>query len=374
MEGSIVSQPPFTRIIDALPETVPFVGPEAIARRTGIRTRARLGANESGFGPSPAVIAALRDAAPEFWTYPDPENFELRTALALHLGVAADEVAISEGIDGLMGLLVRLFIAPGDVVVTSLGAYPTFNYHVVGFGGDLRFVPYHGVHEDPMALAAMAHQTNAKMVYLANPDNPMGSFWPKADIARFIDAVPETCLIVLDEAYMETAPELPLPIDTARPNLIRLRTFSKAYGLAGLRCGYAIGHRRLAGAFNRIRNHFGVNKAAQVAALAALADTGYLREAVSAIANARSRIAAIAEASGLRALPSATNFVAIDCGRDGPYAVSVLEALAQQGVFVRKPMAPGLDQHIRVSAGPADALDILAEALPIALRQVQSAP
>lgn len=369
-----MSKPPFTSIVEVLPETVPFVGPEAIERRTGIATRARIGANESGFGPSPRVIAALREATPEFWTYPDPENYALRTALGRHLGLASDEVTVSEGIDGLMGLLVRLFIAPGDIVVTSLGAYPTFNYHVIGFGGDLRFVPYAGVHEDPLALAAHARQTNARMVYLANPDNPMGSFWPAADIARFIDAVPETCLIVLDEAYMETAPETPLAIDTSRPNLLRLRTFSKAYGLAGLRCGYAIGNRRLIGAFNRIRNHFGVNKAAQVAALTALDDQTYLGDAVAAIAAARMRIAKIASDNGLTPLPSATNFVAIDCGRDGSYAVAVLEGLARQGVFVRKPAAPGLDQHIRISAGPDEQLDILAAALPVALREAQSAP
>ena len=368
-----MSHPPFTAVVETLPETVPFVGPEAIERRTGIRTRARIGANESGFGPSPRVIAALREAAPEVWTYPDPENYELRTALAAHLGIGNEEVTISEGIDGLMGLLVRLFIAPGDVVVTSLGAYPTFNYHVVVFGGDLRFVPYAGVHEDPEALAAKAREVDARVVYLANPDNPMGSFWPAADIARFIDAVPESCLIVLDEAYMETAPEVPLPLDTSRPNLLRLRTFSKAYGMAGLRCGYAIGHRRVIGAFNRIRNHFGVNKQAQVAALAALADQDYLRWAVDAIAGARTRIASIAADNGLRALPSATNFVAVDCGRDGHFAVAVLEALAEQGVFVRKPSAPGLEQHIRISAGPDQALDILAEAMPMAIERAQRA-
>ncbi len=365
--------PPFTKVVDPLPETVPFVGPEAIERRTGIATRARIGANESGFGPSPKVIAALRDAAPDFWTYPDPENYVLRTALADHLGIANDEVTISEGIDGLMGLLVRLFIAPGDIVVTSLGAYPTFNYHVVGFGGDLRFVPYAGLHEDPEALAAKARETGARMVYLANPDNPMGSFWPAEVIARFIDAVPEDCLIVLDEAYMETAPETPMALDTTRSNLLRLRTFSKAYGLAGLRCGYAIGHRRLIGAFNRIRNHFGVNKAAQVAALAALDDQAYLRQAVADIADARDRIARIAMENGLLPQPSATNFVAIDCDRDGPFALAVLEGLAEQGVFVRKPSAPGLDQHIRISAGPPQALDILAEAMPVALERAYSA-
>ena len=365
--------PPFTSIVEALPETVPFVGPEAIERQTGIATRARIGANESGFGPSPRVIAALRDAAPGIWTYPDPENYALRVALATHLGVTSDEIAISEGIDGLMGLLVRLFIAPGDIVVTSLGAYPTFNYHVVGFGGDLRFVPYRQFHEDPEALAAKARETNARMVYLANPDNPMGSFWPAGDIERFIEAVPETCLIVLDEAYLETAPQDVPPLDTSRPNLLRLRTFSKAYGLAGLRCGYAIGHRRIAGAFNRIRNHFGVNKLAQLAALTALDDQDYLQQAVARITAARDRISQIARDNDLLPLPSATNFVAIDCGRDGSFAVRVLEALGRQGVFVRKPAASGLDQHIRISAGPDKDLDLLAETLPLALKQAQSA-
>lgn len=365
--------PPFTAIIENLPETVPFVGPEAIERRTGIATRARIGANESGFGPSPNVVAALRDAAPHVWTYPDPENHDLRAALAAHLGIESDEIAVGEGIDGLMGLLVRLFIAPGDVVVTSLGAYPTFNYHVAGMGGDLRLVPYWNIHEDPQALADMARQTHARMVYLANPDNPMGSFWPAADIERFADAVPQTCLIVFDEAYLETAPPDAMAIDTSRPNLLRLRTFSKAYGLAGMRCGYAIGNRRLTGAFNRIRNHFGVSKLAQVAALAALADQAHLQWAISAIATARTRISQIARDNGLAPLPSATNFVTIDCGRDAAYATNLLEALGRLGIFIRKPAAPGLDQHIRISAAPDAELDILAEGLPFALRSIQGA-
>lgn len=361
--------PPFTAIVDSLPETVPFVGPEALQRRSGVPIRARLGANESGFGPSPGVIAALADAAPGLWRYPDPENHDLRQALALHLGVAPDEVVIGEGIDGLMSLVVRLFIAPGDVVVTSLGGYPTFNYHVAGFGGDLQFVPYNGRHEDLDALAARAWKTRARMVYLANPDNPMGSHWPAESVAAFAAGLPETCLLLLDEAYGETAPAGTLPpIDTARPNMLRLRTFSKAYGLAGLRCGYAFGNARLIRAFERIRNHFGVNRQAQVAALAALADQPYLHHAVAAIARARDRIADIARANGLQALPSATNFVTVDCGRDGDYANRVLGELAQRGVFIRKPMTPGLDHHIRVSVGPDAELDILAAALPEALQ------
>jgi histidinol-phosphate aminotransferase len=267
-------------------------------------------------------------------------------------------------------LAVRLFIAPGDNFVTSLGAYPTLNYHVAGYGGTFHFVPYHDVHEDLDALAAKAREVDARMVYLANPDNPMGSFWPAADVERFMDKLPPTCLLLLDEAYGETAPPgVVTEVDPGRPNVLWLRTFSKAYGLAGIRCGYAMGNRRLVRAFERVRNHFGVNRLAQVAGLAALADQDYLQKAVGNIAQARHRIAAIAEASGLRPLPSGTNFVAVDCGRDAAFASAVLANLAQQGVFIRKPMTPGLDHHIRISAAPQTDLDILAEALPVALRQ-----
>ena len=361
--------PPFAPIVEGLPETVPFIGPEALERRSGVAIRARLGANESGFGPSPKVIAALAEQAQDIWRYPDPENHDLRTALAMQLSVSPDEIAIGEGIDGLMSVAVRLFIAPGDVVVTSLGAYPTFNYHVAGFGGDLRLVPYNGAHENLGALADMVRQTNARMVYLANPDNPMGSFWPADAVARFIESIPPTCLVMLDEAYGELAPADGLmPIDANAPNVLRLRTFSKAHGLAGLRVGYAIGNSRLIRAFERVRNHFGVNRQAQVAALAALGDQEHLQWAIGAIRAACARIDTIARGNDLLALPSATNFVTVDCGGDGAYANRVLTELGRRGVFIRKPMAPLLDRHIRISAGPGTELDILAEVLPQALR------
>ena len=133
-------RPLLTPIAQGLPSTIPFVGPEAIERRTGLPIRARLGANESGFGPSPRVIEAMRAAAPTVWRYGDPEIHDLKQALATQLMVPADNVVVGEGIDGLHGLIARLIIEPGDVAVTSLGAYPTFNYHVAGFGGRYRRV------------------------------------------------------------------------------------------------------------------------------------------------------------------------------------------------------------------------------------------
>ena len=366
--------PRLTEIAENLPETVPFVGPEAIERKTGIKIRARIGANESGFGPSPKVLAAITDAATGIWQYPDPENYDLRVAIANFHGVSPDEITIGEGVDGLMGLIVRLFLAPGDVLLTSLGAYPTLNYHVIGFGGRLEYVPYTGPFEDLTALAEAAQRLKPRIVYVANPDNPMGSFWPAADIEKFIAAVPEDTLIMLDEAYGELAPDGALPaIDTAKGNVLRLRSFSKAYGLAGIRVGYAIGPKKIIGAFNRVRNHFGVNRLAQAAAMAALADQDYLQSAKANIAAARTRIAEIAAANGLTALPSATNFVAVDCGRDGAYAVRIVEQLALLGVFIRKPGTPGLDHHIRISVGPEAEMALLAESLPLAIKAAQGA-
>ena len=362
--------PSLTPIAAALSETVPFVGPETIERQLGKPFRARLGANESPFGPSPAALAAIARHAGESWKYGDPENFELRGALAAHHGVAADEIAIGAGIDNLLGLAVRLFVPQGAAVVTSLGGYPTLNYHIAGFGGRMVTVPYRGNREDIEGLALAARRENAAMVYLANPDNPMGTWWNAAAVNEFIASVPETTLILLDEAYGEFGPPGTMPtLDTSRSNVLRLRTFSKAHGMAGLRCGYAIGERQTIGAFNRVRDHFGINSLVQAAALAALGDKGHLESVIARTALARERMADIARANGLVPIPSATNFVAIDCGRDGAYARAVLQALAAEGLFIRKPMAAGLDQHIRISVGTDAELDVLEAVLPAALHQ-----
>ena len=358
-------RPRLAPIAASLSETVPFVGPEALERLRGTPFLARLGANESPFGPAPSACAAMAAAISSGWKYGDPECHDLRQALAAHHGVAPDEIVVGEGIDGLLGLAVRLFAGPGAAVVTSQGAYPTLNYHIAGFGARLVAVPYRDAHEDIDALAATARREGAAIVYLANPDNPMGSWWPAAAVERFIASVPETTLILLDEAYGEFAPSGTLPaLDTTRPNVLRLRTFSKAHGMAGLRCGYAIGERQTIRAFERVRNHFGVNAVAQAGAMAALADPAHLAWVVECTAMARARIAAMAAAVGLRPLPSATNFVTIDCGRDAAYAKALLDELATHGIFIRKPAAPGLDHCIRISVGTDDALDRLDETWP----------
>ncbi|SEN45607.1 histidinol-phosphate aminotransferase [Loktanella fryxellensis] len=366
------TDPRLTPLAASLPATVPFVGPETMERQRGTPFAARLGANESAFGPSPRAIAALRDATPEMWQYADPEAHDLRHAMAAHHGIAPAHIMLGEGIDALLGNLVRLLIAPGDAVVTSAGAYPTFNYHVTGFGGTLHMVPYAGDHEDPAALIARAAEVGAKLIYLANPDNPMGSHHPATTIQTMIDAVPDGCLLILDEAYVDLAPDGTAPaLDPTSTSVIRMRTFSKAHGLAGLRIGYAIGPAPLIAAFERVRNHFGVNRAAQVAALAALADPDWLPHVRAQVVDSRAALSRIAADNGLTALPSATNFVTIDCGQDGAFARRVLTALLDHGIFARMPGVPPHDRCIRITCGPADAMAAFAAALPRALAAAQ---
>lgn len=364
--------PRFTDLAAALPATVPFVGPETQERAMGRPFRARIGANESVFGPSPAAVAAMARAAAGVWMYGDPEVHDLKAALAARHGVSPAHVVVGEGIDGLLGLLVRLLVAPGDRVVTSDGAYPTFNFHVAGFGGALHRVPYDGDREDPAALFARAAEVGARLVYLANPDNPMGSWRPGAEIMRALDALPEGALLALDEAYVEFAPDgTAAPAAADDPRLIRLRTFSKAHGMAGLRVGYALAAPPLASAFDKVRNHFGVGRIAQAGALAALADGAHLDRVAALVAAGRARLAAIADGAGLRALPSATNFVTIDCGGDGALARRVVAALIARGIFVRMPFVPPHDRCIRVTVGTATDLDALAAALPEALAEAR---
>jgi len=365
--------PRYTPLVETLPASVPFVGPEAQERARGREFVARLGANENVFGPSPRAIAAMQNAARDAWMYGDPENHDLRAALARHHGVGPENVIVGEGIDGLLGYLARMLLEAEDKVVTSAGAYPTFNYHVAGFGGEIFAIPYQDDAEDPDALLRKAAQVGAKMIYLANPDNPMGS-WHQADVIQSMAArVPDSCLLVLDEAYMELAPQgTAPPMDVSNNNVIRMRTFSKAYGMAGARVGYGIGAPDLITSFNKIRNHFGMCRISQAGALAALQDQEYLTEVVSKVATARDRIARISTDNGLIALPSATNFVAIDCGYDGDFARSVLVGLVDRGIFVRAPFVAPQDRCIRISAGTDADLDAFEGALPGVLSEARN--
>ena len=353
---------PFTDLVRGLPATIPFVGPEAIERQRGRTFAARIGANESAFGVSPKAAAAMREAVENISWYGDPESFDLRQALAAKHGVDLDEICVGGGIDELLGLVVRMTVTPGTPVVTSLGAYPTFNYHVAGFGGRLVTVPYRNDREDPEGLLAAVHKEKAPLVYLANPDNPMGTWHSAEAVADFIAALPEGCLLVLDEAYIEFAgQDLAPAIDTGDPRVIRMRTFSKAHGMAGARIGYAVAHRELITGLNKIRNHFGLNRLAQAGALASLGDPDFLVQVAGWVEEGRQDTYALAERLGLSAIPSATNFVAIDVG-SGERARAILKALQEEDIFIRMPGVAPLDRCIRVSVGRPEERKLFAAA------------
>ncbi|MDC1135808.1 pyridoxal phosphate-dependent aminotransferase [Alphaproteobacteria bacterium] len=360
--------PPFTPLVDSLPASVPFVGPEALERMHERAFLARIGANESVFGPSPLAIEAMQAEAKGVWQYGDPENFELKQALAKKHGISADHIAIGEGIDGLLGYLVRLFVEAGVHVVTTDGAYPTFNYHVTGFGGHLHKVSFKDDREDPAALLDKANEVGARIIYLSNPNNPMGSTNPARIIEDLADNLPPQTLLCLDEAYADFLDAAQMPdIAPDHPQIIRMRTFSKAYGMAGARIGYAITHTELATAFHKIRNHFGMSRISQAGALAALDDTGYLAAIRTKVGRALSDIAAIAVENGLAPLASATNFLAIDCGGDGRRAAKVMQSLISQGIFVRMPGTAPQNRCIRITAGTPEDCKHLAACLPKAL-------
>ncbi|MDC7786793.1 pyridoxal phosphate-dependent aminotransferase [Rhodoplanes sp. TEM] len=364
----------FTALVDSLPATVPFVGPETQERARGKVFRARIGANENAFGPSPKAVAAMQAEAAEAWKYCDPESHDLRHAVAAAHGVSPANVHVGEGIDGILGLVVRMLVEPGMPVVSSLGAYPTFNFHVAGFGGRLVTVPYRDDREDPQALVDAVRREKAPLVYIANPDNPMGTWWPAGDIRRMVEAVPDGTLLLLDEAYAEFAPDGVSPVlDPDDPRVLRLRTFSKAHGLAGIRVGYAIGAPALIAGFDKVRNHFGISRVSQAGALAAIRDADHVPRVRGAVAAARDRIGEIARRNGLSPLPSATNFVTVDCGRDGAFARRVLQALVARDVFVRMPGVAPLDRCIRIGCGRPGELDILADELPAALAEAARA-
>ncbi len=362
----------FSAVVNALPETVPFVAPEELERQMGSTFKARLGANESAFGISPLATEALREAIGIegcSW-YGDPLSFEIKELLCQRLGITHPELRVDSGIDSLLGLTTRLFLNPGDVMVTSHGAYPTVNFHVKAVGGAIHTVPYKDHHEDPEALAQAAKENSARLVYLANPDNPMGTRTKPTDIQTLIDNLPPQCVLMLDEAYGEfMSEEQTLKIDTQLENVVRFRTFSKAYGMAGMRIGYAFGNENIIRAYDKIRNHFGVNKLAQIAAAASLKDDDMLPRVRREVELGRERIYAMASSLQLPYIESFTNFVAVDLG-SSDRAVRMLKLLAEQGIFMRKPMLPPQDQFLRVGIGTQSEQAVLEDVFADLLKQL----
>lgn len=366
-------KPTITSLIESLSATIPFIAPESIERRTGIPFTVRVGANESAFGISRRAKDAMEQAVNTISHYNDPESNDLREALANHHKVDTNQISVGAGIDDLLGLAVRTFIGPKEIAVSSLGSYPTLHFHVNGFGGTNHTVPYHpNGFNDLDALAEAANEQAASLVYLANPDNPAGTWFSASDLDLFVNSLPDSCACILDEAYIEFAPEhTAFPMNDLDPRIMIMRTFSKAHGMAGARIGYTIAAPEIITAFNKVRLHFNVNLIAQAGALASIKDLAFVAGVVTSVEVGRKDYESIAQELGLRTLPSATNFVTFDAETQ-QRAQLILDGLAKRGVFIRKPGAAPLDRCFRVTVGTPKERQDFAMILPQVLSEVDA--
>lgn len=364
-------KPPFTPLIESLPTSIPFVAPETIERKQGHRFTTRIGANESAFGISPKAKEYIDKAIHSISHYSDPEWGSLREAIAGKHQVNIENITVGAGIDDLLGLAVRIFLGEGKTAVASLGSYGVFHYHLAGYGVRCLSTPYlENGFNDLDTLAALAQDKEVTVVYLSNPDNPAGTCFTQENIQAFVEKIPESCMVIIDEAYIEFAPKgTALDSSALAPNVIQLRTFSKAHGLAGCRIGYAIASPEVVKGFDKVRLHFNVNHIAQAAALGSLKDSPFINDVVIQVSEGKAEYEALAKNLGIPTLPSFTNFVNYDAG-SLESAKAIVEQLAKHGIFIRKPMAAPLDRYFRVTVGNSEERQRFAEALPEVLEEI----
>ena len=348
----------------------PFPSLEMTERSTGRLARERLSTNENEFGPAPGVLTALADAASETHRYPDCDHFALRHRLAAELRTDPCHIRIGSGVDGLLGECVRAFLGPGCTAVTSAVTYPTFGYLARARGTDVHLVPLRDGRTDLEALARRARETRADAVYVADPDNPTGAAHGARPLLDLADALPRTTVLLLDGAYTEYE-DPPRQLTAARLGGARralwLRTFSKAYALAGLRVGYAVGRPDLLAALATGAEHYVVGRAAEAAALAALDARAHLAHVLARTAAGRAHYETALGELGLAVLPGRTNFVTVRLP-SAQAAAGLAGALSESGIFVRPLTAPGLTDCVRLSIGPRRQRTAVLDAMTAHLR------
>jgi histidinol-phosphate aminotransferase len=342
----------------------------ALRRRFGA-TLAELGSNENPLGPSPRALAAIEAALPEVLRYPDPNGGALKTALAQRLGVEREQITLGNGSHELLMLIAQCFAGAGTSIVFAEFGFAVYPIAAAAAGAEpirVRALPReHATMPRGHDLAAMAAAVrgDTRIVYLANPNNPTGTWVDDAALAEFLARVPPTTLVVVDEAYAEYVTDAALTtalrLLPRHPNLIVTRTFSKAYALAGLRVGYAIGAAPVAAILERLRESFNVNSLALAAAEAALGDAAHVAQVRAWNAAERAWLTAQLRARGHIVPESQTNFVLIDFGRD---AAAIERTLYERGVIVRPMAGYHLPECLRISVGTRAENERLLAALP----------
>jgi histidinol-phosphate aminotransferase len=332
---------------------------------------AELGSNENPVGPSPRALDAMRAALAETYRYPDPRGLALKQALSRHHGFGVDRFALGNGSHELLILLAQCFADATSSIVFSEFGFAVFPIATAVVGAHALRVPaLSGTHEtapfghDLDAMVA-AIRSDTKIVYVANPNNPTGTWFDDAALDRFVARVPRDAIVVVDEAYAEyvDAPGLSsaLRLVDTHPNVVVTRTFSKAYALAGLRVGYLIAHPSVVAVIERLRESFNVNNVGLAAAAAALDDTDHLAHARAFNTSERAWLRDGLARKGYRVLPSQTNFLLVDLGRE---AASLERHLFERGVIVRPMGGYGLSTTLRISVGRRDENARLLDALP----------
>lgn len=356
----------------AVQKIAPYIPGKPIVeleREYGIQGSIKLASNENPLGPSPLAVAAIQQAASEIGLYPDGNGFALKQALAKKHGCAIECVTLGNGSNDVLAMLTEAYLTPDKEAVYSEYSFAVYPI-VVQATGATAHVAAALNNEATMPLGhdldAMRQLVNARtrLVFVANPNNPTGTWVSSAALKSFIASLPTTTLAVVDEAYIEYATDPTFPNAATWlakfPNLVVTRTFSKAYGLAGVRVGYALSHPDVADMLNRVRQPFNVSSLGLAAACAALADQDHVTRSVAMNRDGLAQLIAGFTALQLRHYPSAGNFVLIDCGRP---AASVYETLLRAGIIVRPVANYGLPNHLRITIGTREQNERLLAAL-----------
>ncbi len=349
--------------VEALVPYPPGKPIEELEREVGITGSIKLASNENPLGPSPLAVQAILDKVHNLHRYPDGSGYYLKAKLSQKCGVPPGQIILGNGSNELIELVVRTFLIPGEHVVQAFPTFLVYEKIVTGAGGRMISAPLSGFRVD-LKVLSQAITPNTKMVFVNNPNNPTGSVLSKEALHRFLEHVPEDMIVVLDEAYIEFVTDenaaQGLELLGSHPLLLVLRTFSKLYGLAGLRIGYGFASEKVVEYMNRVRQPFNANTLAQAAATAALDDSDFVARTLALVKDGFSYLHRSLDDMGLEYVPSQTNFLLIKVPGGGKRAYDLL---LKQGVIVRSMDSYGLPEYIRINVGLAEENERFIQAL-----------